>query len=205
MKAAEQFRGIAAPLLRINIDTDAIIPSREIGRVSKEGLADGLFANWRYREPGRREPDPDFILNQPPFDRASILLGGRNFGCGSSREHAVWALAEWGIRAVIAPTFGSIFASNCLMNGLLPVRLEESAIDTIAGAVRADPAGNQVTVDLVRRRVVLDDRWWGFDIGDREREMLLRGLSPIAMTLDQDEVISEFEADDALRRPWASL
>jgi 3-isopropylmalate/(R)-2-methylmalate dehydratase small subunit len=199
------FRDIAAPLMRINVDTDAIIPSREMKRVSKTGLSEGLFANWRYLDPGAREPNPDFILNQAPFDRASILLAGSNFGCGSSREHAVWALKEWGIRAVIAPSFGSIFASNCLNNGVLPVRLDEDTVETISADVMEDPLANQVTVDLEKRRIVSGDRVWEFDIGERERQMLLRGLSPIAMTLQSDDLISEFEADDARRRPWAVL
>ncbi|MEX2123984.1 MAG: 3-isopropylmalate dehydratase small subunit [Woeseia sp.] len=199
------FRGIAAPLMRINVDTDAIIPSREMKRVSKTGLSEGLFANWRYLDPGAREPNPDFILNQAPFDRASILLAGKNFGCGSSREHAVWALKEWGIRAVIAASFGSIFASNCLNNGVLPVRLDEDTVETIAADVMEDPLANQVTVDLEKRRIVSGDRVWEFDIGERERQMLLRGLSPIAMTLQSDDRISKFEADDTRRRPWAVL
>lgn len=203
MTVDSMFHGIAAPLLRINVDTDAIIPSREMRRVSKSGLSDGLFANWRYLDPGTREPNPDFILNQAPFDRASILLGGSNFGCGSSREHAVWALREWGIRAVIAPGFGSIFASNCLNNGLLPVKLEESAVEAIAAAVSEDPLANEVSVDLEHRRIVLGECAWEFDIGERERQMLLRGLSPIAMTLESEDLIGEFEADDARRRPWA--
>lgn len=205
MKMDSTFRGIAAPLLRIDIDTDAIIPSREMKRVSKTGLSEGLFSNWRYLDPGAREPSPDFILNQAPFDRASILLAGSNFGCGSSREHAVWALKEWGIRAVIAPSFGSIFASNCLNNGVLPVCLDKGAVETIAADVLADPLANQVTVDLEKRRIVSGDRAWELAIGERERQMLLRGLSPIAMTLESDELIGEFETDDARRRPWAVL
>jgi 3-isopropylmalate/(R)-2-methylmalate dehydratase small subunit len=199
------FRGIAAPLMRINIDTDAIIPSREMKRVSKTGLAQGLFANWRYLDPGTRELNPDFILNQAPFDRASILLAGSNFGCGSSREHAVWALKEWGIRAVIAPGFGSIFAANCLNNGVLPVRLDEDAVESIAADVMKDPLANKVTVDLEHRRIASGERAWEFKVGERERQMLLRGLSPITMTLESDDLISEFEADDARRRPWAVL
>ncbi|MEX2495577.1 MAG: 3-isopropylmalate dehydratase small subunit [Woeseia sp.] len=197
------FRGIAAPLLRINIDTDAIIPSREMKHVSKSGLAQGLFANWRYLNPGARDPNPDFVLNQAPFDRASILLAGANFGCGSSREHAVWALREWGIRAIIAPSFGSIFASNCLNNGLLPVRLDEDSVEVIAASVMEDPLGNQVTVDLGSRSIHFADRTWYFEIGEREQQMLLRGLSPIALTLESADLIDEFEAGDAKRRPWA--
>ena len=120
---------IAAPLLRINIDTDAIIPSREMKRVSKDGLAEGLFAGWRYQTPGSREENPDFILNQAPYRQARILLSGINFGCGSSREHAVWALHEWGIRAVIAPSFGSIFQGNCVRNGIVPVVLDNAIVE----------------------------------------------------------------------------
>ena len=199
------FRGIAAPLMLINVDTDAIIPSREMKRVSKTGLAEGLFANWRYLDPGAREPNPEFILNQEPFDRASVLVAGSNFGCGSSREHAVWALKEWGIRAVIAPSFGSIFAANCLNNGLLPVRLDEAAVETIAAAVARDPLANPVTVDLEHCRIRLGDQAWDFDVGERERQMLLRGLSPIAMTLESADLIGRFEKEDARRRPWAVL
>lgn len=199
------FHGIAAPLMRIDIDTDAIIPSREIKHVSKTGLAQGLFANWRYLDPGARELNPGFILNQAPFDRASILLAGSNFGCGSSREHAVWALKEWGIRAVIAPSFGSIFATNCLNNGVLPVRLDEDAVESIAADVMKDPLANKVTVDLEHRRIASGERAWEFEVGERERQMLLRGLSPIAMTLESNDLIGEFEADDARRRPWAVL
>ena len=108
-KNSPTLTAIAAPLLRINVDTDAIIPSREMKKVSKTGLADGLFAGWRYKATGSREEDPEFVLNQEPYRRARILLSGMNFGCGSSREHAVWALREWGIRAIIAPSFGAIF------------------------------------------------------------------------------------------------
>ena len=130
MEKFQVHQGVAAPLLRINIDTDAIIPSREMKRVSKHGLGDGLFAAWRYTLPGGREPNPDFILNQSPFDQASILLAGTNFGCGSSREHAVWALVEYGIRAIIAPSFGSIFYNNC-MNLLIGLTDGESHVQHV--------------------------------------------------------------------------
>jgi len=205
MNSDATFTGIAAPLLRINVDTDAIIPSREMKRVAKTGLSDGLFANWRYLDAATRKPDPAFLLNQPPFDRSSILLSGRNFGCGSSREHAVWALKEWGIRAIIAPSFGSIFATNCVNNGVLPIRLDEQVIDGMATQVAADPAGNTVTIDLANRSVSQGGSDWTFDIGDREQQMLLRGLSPIAMTLESDERIRAFEQQYLLERPWARL
>src|SRR5512145_1859336 len=137
---------VAAPLIRANVDTDAIIPSREMKSVSKQGLADGLFAGWRYTTIGGREPDPAFVLNQPAYAGARILLGGENFGCGSSREHAVWALLEYGIRAVI-------FHGNCVRNGILPVRLDAGSIARLAEAVAPDPQQRQLTVDLVTQHV----------------------------------------------------
>src|SRR5690606_18408781 len=124
--------GIAAPLLRANIDTDIIIPSREIRTTTKQGLADGLFAGWPYPDIDARVPNPDFVLNQARYAGATILLGGPNFGCGSSREHAVWALHEFGVRAVIAPSFNAIFYGNCIRNSLAPATLSEEEIATIA-------------------------------------------------------------------------
>lgn len=204
---AEPFRrvtSVAAPLMRINIDTDAIIPSREMKRVSRHGLADGLFAGWRYREPGSREPDPDFVLNRAPYRDAEILLAGRNFGCGSSREHAVWALAEWGIRAVIAPSFGGIFRANCVRNGVLPVAMKEEDMARLTEEIgEEDPL--PVTVDLERRRVSAGELEIPFEISDDDRRMLLEGLDPIAATLRSAEAIEAFEARDREARPWARL
>jgi len=131
MKPFKNISGIAAPLMRINIDTDTIIPSREMKTVSKKGLAGGLFADWRYISTESREENPDFILNQFPYNQAKILLSGSNFGCGSSREHAVWAINEWGIKVIIAPSFGSIFYNNCIKNGVLPINLDEEKIASI--------------------------------------------------------------------------
>jgi len=139
---------VAAPLVRANVDTDAIIPSRHIKTVGRTGLAAGLFAGWRYSDRQGESPNPDFVLNQAPFSNARILLGGENFGCGSSREHAVWALVEYGFRAVLAPSFAPIFFGNSIRNGLLPVVLPASCIDEIEAVVRADPGENPVTVDL---------------------------------------------------------
>lgn len=139
MEKFTRLTAIAAPLLRINIDTDAIIPSREMKRVSKLGLSEGLFAGWRYQSPGSRAENPDFILNREPYRKAQILLSGLNFGCGSSREHAVWALHEWGIRAIIAPSFGSIFQGNCVRNGIVPVILDNAVIETLAPKIESDP------------------------------------------------------------------
>jgi 3-isopropylmalate/(R)-2-methylmalate dehydratase small subunit len=197
---------IAAPILRINIDTDVIIPSREMKRVSKEGLSDGMFANWRYTEPGGREEKADFILNQEPYRQAKILLSGDNFGCGSSREHAVWALHEWGIRAIITPGFGNIFYGNCIRNGILPVVLANDVVENIAAQVEANPAHNLVNVDLSNCTVTAaDGLTHAFEIGSGDREMLLEGLDAIAVTQRRDDEILAFQARDRLKRPWIYL
>mgnify|MGYP001997907834 CR=1 FL=1 len=195
--------GIAVPLLRNNIDTDAIIPSREMKRVSKHGLGEGLFAAWRYTLPGSREADPAFILNDPAYRGASILLAGANFGCGSSREHAVWALHEYGFRVIIAPSFGSIFYSNCVRNGILPVELDEAAIARLAGAVAGDPAGRPLTVDLEAGQVLdPEGRALGFTINPGHRRMLMEGLDVIGLPLERAADIDAFEQADRQRRPW---
>ncbi|MBL8360764.1 MAG: 3-isopropylmalate dehydratase small subunit [Rubrivivax sp.] len=196
-------RGVAAPLLRINVDTDAIIPSREMKRVSKTGLGEGLFAGWRYTEVGGREPDPAFVLNQPDYAGASILLAGVNFGCGSSREHAVWALKEFGIRAVVAPSFGAIFYNNCIRNGLLPVELPEHAVQALADASRG---GAQLRVDLQHCRVEAPTgEAYAFTIQPALREMLLEGLDPVALTLKLQPRIEAYQAADRAQRPWVYL
>jgi 3-isopropylmalate/(R)-2-methylmalate dehydratase small subunit len=195
--------GIAAPIMRINIDTDVIIPSREMKRVSKEGLSDGMFSNWRYTEAGGREENPDFILNQEPYRQASILLSGDNFGCGSSREHAVWAMAEWGIRCIITPGFGNIFYGNCVLNGILPVVLENDVVEELARQVEADPANNLIKVNL-KKCVVTgpDGNKHSFKIAPADQEMLLEGLDGIAVTMRRDDEILAFQGRDRLKRPW---
>lgn len=206
MQAFTTITAVAAPLLRDNIDTDIIIPSREMKSVAKTGLADGLFAGWRYREIGGRDPDPGFVLNQPAYAGTAILLGGGNFGCGSSREHAVWALAEYGIRAVLAPSFAPIFFGNCVRNGIAPVSLPADVIAAIAGSVAQDPAGNRVTVDLRTMRVSLPDgRHWSFEMGAEQREMLLEGLDAIDLTWKWRAQIEAFLAMDRKARPWIYL
>jgi 3-isopropylmalate/(R)-2-methylmalate dehydratase small subunit len=195
-------RGTAAPLLRANIDTDAIIPSREIRQVSKVGLADGLFAGWRYLDERARTPDPAFVLNQPSFAHASILLAGPNFGCGSSREHAVWALREFGIRTIIAPSFGVIFEGNCIRNGLLPVVLEQDTVEQLASETAAGP----LTVDLLNCVVRSPSGTEHcFRIGAQQREMLLEGLDPVALTLRLNDRICAFRERDRRERPWIYL
>jgi 3-isopropylmalate/(R)-2-methylmalate dehydratase small subunit len=182
---------IAAPLIEDNIDTDIIIPSREMRGTGKTGLKDGLFANRRYR-PGTREPDPAFILNRPPFDRARILLAGANFGCGSSREHAAWALHEWGIRAVVAPSFNPIFFGNAVRNGIVPVVLPAEAIAALP---------ETVTVDLEAMTV----EGHSFALPPDARAMLMEGLDPIDLSLKHREAIARWQARDRALRPWAWL
>ena len=206
MEKFTALEAIAAPIMRINIDTDVIIPSREMKRVSKEGLSEGMFANWRYTEPGGREENPDFVLNQAPYRQAQILLSGDNFGCGSSREHAVWALAEWGIRAIITPKFGNIFYGNCVRNGILPVVLPNDVVEDIAAQVEADPAKNTVKVDLTNCTVIAPDgSTHSFEIAPADQEMLLEGLDAIAVTMRRDDEILAFQGRDRLQRPWIYL
>lgn len=186
--------GIAAPLLRDNVDTDAIIPSREMRSTGKTGLADGLFAPWRYLDADARTPNPDFVLNDPAFEKAPVLVGGRNFGCGSSREHAVWALAEYGIRCIIAESFAPIFANNCVRNGVLALTLERSALEAIAG--------RQVHIDLAAQSVACDQQTWPFAIDEEAKTMLLEGLDAIALTLKRQGEIAAWLEADKQQRPY---
>ncbi len=202
MEKFTQHTGVAAPILRGNVDTDAIIPSREMKKVSKLGLGEGLFAGWRYLEVGKREPNPEFVLNQPGYAGASILLSGPNFGCGSSREHAVWALKEFGIRVIIAPSFGAIFANNCIRNGLLPLVLEESSIANIAAWVDADPAGREVCVDLPQQAVYAGEGGYAFEVESGAKRMLVEGLDAIALTQTRWELIEQFHQQREQSRPW---
>ncbi len=207
MKPFVTHEGLAAPIMRVNIDTDTIIPSREMRHVSKRGLGEGLFAGWRYLNGDRkkREINPEFILNRPGYTNASILLAGSNFGCGSSREHAVWALLEYGFRAVIAPSFGSIFYHNAMRNGLLPVRLPEPSINALG--IDADaPDPGRIIIDLQNTTVSSDTgRRFRFNIEPIYKEMLLQGLDAIEMTLKHKELIEKFQAADRQRRGWAYL
>jgi 3-isopropylmalate/(R)-2-methylmalate dehydratase small subunit len=195
-------RAIAAPLLRENIDTDTIIPiQRLVGGSRHSEMGRYAFESWRYLSDGRETPD--FILNREPYRRARILLAGRNFACGSSREGAVWALAQMGFRAVLAPSFGDIFFNNCFQNGVLPVVLAQPTVEAIARQVEADPERNEVTVDLTRCVVVAPDGGeTPFAIDDLRRQGLLEGLDDIALTLRREADIARFQADDRAKRPW---
>lgn len=205
MEPFKVLTAVAAPLLRANIDTDIIIPSREMKTVSKTGLADGLFAGWRYTAIGGREPNPEFVLNQARHAGTQIILGGENFGCGSSREHAVWALHEYGVRSVIAPSFSPIFYGNCVRNGIVPVRLAAATIAAIAAQVEQDPQAFRVTVDLEHCEIRCDDSRWDFAIDAEARDMLLEGLDAIDLTFKSRAQIEEFQRLDRQRRPWIYL
>ena len=197
---------VAAPLMRVNIDTDAIIPSREMKGVTKEGLSVGMFANWRYSDVDAREENPEFVLNRAPFRDAEILLSGENFGCGSSREHAVWALKEWGIRCVIAPSFGTIFYGNCVRNGVLPVMLPEIVVKAFADIAERGEVDDQLTINLPEQKVIgFDGDAHPFEIAPADKEMLVEGLDPIGLTLKRDDEILAFQKQDQTERPWVYL
>jgi len=202
-----QHRGVALPLLRDNIDTDAIIPSREMRTVSRSGLAAGLFAPWRYLDPDARTPNPEFALNQPEYNGASILLAGDNFGCGSSREHAVWALMESSFRAVIAPSFATIFRNNALRNGLLTVALAQHELDELVAWVSADPAAHTIQLDLEACMIESDPEKDKkvFSVDPTARDMLLKGLDEIGLTEQSMDLVTRFEEQDQARRPWVYL
>jgi 3-isopropylmalate/(R)-2-methylmalate dehydratase small subunit len=180
--------GTAAPLRRSNVDTDQIIPAVYLKRVTKTGFEDGLFRAWREQ--------PEFVLNNPAYAEASILVAGPEFGTGSSREHAVWALRDWGFRAVISPRFGDIFRGNALKEGLLPVELELTTVEELWDLVEREPA-TPVTVDLGTRQVRVQDRIWDFPLDDFSRWRLMEGLDDIGLTLRQEDAITAYEQ----RRP----
>lgn len=200
-KSFQTHKGVALPLLNNDISTDAIIPSREIKRVSKKGLGDALFSNLRYKGT-TRTPNPGFILNQKEFDRASILLVGDNFGCGSSREHAVWALVDFGFRVIIGQSFATIFYANCIANAILPIQLSASQIAQIADWCSKDPQSNQVLADLETQTVHAGELVFHFDMIAAERDNLINGLNPIDITLQRRQAILDFMAHDQQQRPW---
>ncbi len=194
--------GVAAPLMRRNIDTDAIIPGKEMTKVEKTGYGDGLFGQWRYTD-GNRKENPEFILNKAPYRNAIILLADANFGCGSSREAAVWALTGFGIRCVIAPSFGPIFYNNSFKNGLLPIILKDSQVHELARQVEESDGSGLVTVDLEKCQVTSPRKQvYPFTVNDIYRKMLLQGLDPIDATLQYESKIAAFQEKDRVNRPW---
>ncbi|HEY3657367.1 MAG TPA: 3-isopropylmalate dehydratase small subunit [Steroidobacteraceae bacterium] len=194
--------GIGAPLLRTNIDTDQITPGHTGMKVQKSGFGSGLFYNWRYLKDG--SDNMEFVLNQPPYREACFLVAGANFGCGSSREFAVWALRDFGIRAVIAPSFGAIFTANCFTNGVLPITLEESSVNALAADLAPDHA--EMSVDLENGAVISPrGTSFPFHVPSLQRERLLEGMDPIEHTLKREPLITAFQQRDAARRPWVYL
>ena len=193
MEAFIKLSGVIAPLDRVNVDTDQIIPAFHLKSIKRDGFEDALFSSWRYNADGT--PNPDFVLNQPAYRNAKVLVAGPNFGCGSSREHAPWALRDYGIRCIIAPSFADIFYSNSFQNGLLPLKLPEDAVRKIMDHVKDHP-GVELNVDLQAQRVWSDDEEIvvEFELDPFRRQCLLEGLDDIGLTLKQEGDISKFEA-----------
>jgi len=202
-------KGLVAPMDRENVDTDAIIPKQFLKSIRKTGFGPNLFDEWRYldagypgQDPASRKPNPDFVLNQTRYKEAGILLARKNFGCGSSREHAPWALMQYGFRAIIAPSFADIFFNNCFKNGLLPVVLSEQEVDHLFNETKAFP-GYQLTIDLERQEVIApDQRTYSFEVTPFRKYCLINGLDDIGLTLRHADKIKAFEAERLLRMPW---
>ncbi|TNF37691.1 MAG: 3-isopropylmalate dehydratase small subunit [Gammaproteobacteria bacterium] len=201
--------GIVAPLDRPNVDTDAIIPKQYLKSIKRSGFGPNAFDDWRYLDPGApdidnntRRVNPDFVLNQPPYDRASILLARENFGCGSSREHAVWALTDFGFRSVIAPSFADIFFNNSFKNGLLPIPLAANIVDQLFAKVDAKK-GYQLTIDLEQQKIITEEGdEIAFEVDAFRKYCLLNGLDDIGLTLQHADVIRAYEARRKQTAPW---
>ncbi|MFM4899047.1 3-isopropylmalate dehydratase small subunit [Aeromonas hydrophila] len=193
MTGFKQHKGIAVPLDSANVDTDAIIPKQFLQKVNRIGFGKHLFHDWRFLDDAGEQPNPEFVLNQPQFAGASILLARENFGCGSSREHAPWALADYGFKTIIAPSFADIFYGNAINNGMVPVRLKEEEVDALFQLVAAQP-GIEIEVDLEANQVRAGSLSFGFEIDEFRRYCLLNGLDAIGLTLQHEAAISAFEA-----------
>lgn len=202
-------KGLVAPMDRENVDTDAIIPKQFLKSIRKTGFGPHLFDEWRYldagypgQDPHSRRPNPDFVLNQPRYTGASVLLARKNFGCGSSREHAPWALDQYGFRAIIAPSYADIFFNNSFKNGLLPIILPEPEVSALFDAVLAFP-GYTLTIDLERQRIVKPQgEEIPFDVQPFRKYCLLNGFDDIGLTLRQSDKIRAFEAERLAAKPW---
>ena len=209
MQAFTTHTGIVAPLDRPNVDTDAIIPKQFLKSIKRSGFGPNAFDDWRYLDPGGPEIDnasrrlnPDFVLNQPPYDQATILLARENFGCGSSREHAVWALDDFGFRAVIAPSFADIFFNNSFKNGLLPIILDTAVVDELFKRTLANP-GLQLSIDLEAQMVSSEgEPVASFEIDAFRKHCLLNGLDDIGLTLQHADEIRAYEEKRKQTTPW---
>ncbi|BCS49110.1 3-isopropylmalate dehydratase small subunit [Aeromonas jandaei] len=193
MTGFKQHKGIVVPLDSANVDTDAIIPKQFLQKVNRIGFGKHLFHDWRFLDDAGEQPNPEFVLNQSQFAGASILLARENFGCGSSREHAPWALADYGFKTIIAPSFADIFYGNAINNGMVPVRLKEEEVDALFQLVAAKP-GIEIDVDLEANQVRAGELSFGFEIDEFRRYCLLNGLDAIGLTLQHEAAISAFEA-----------
>ncbi|MGL5814202.1 MAG: 3-isopropylmalate dehydratase small subunit [Aeromonas sp.] len=193
MTGFKQHKGIAVPLDSVNVDTDAIIPKQFLQKVNRIGFGKHLFHDWRFLDDAGQQPNPEFVLNQPRYAGASILLARENFGCGSSREHAPWALADYGFKTIIAPSFADIFYGNAINNGLVPVRLKDEEVEALFQLVAANP-GQQIEVDLEANQVRAGTLSFGFEIDEFRRYCLLNGLDAIGLTLQHEAAIGAFEA-----------
>ena len=209
MQAFTVHKGLVAPMDRANVDTDAVIPKQFLKSIERTGFGPNLFDAWRYldkgepgQDPARRKPNPDFVLNLPRYQGASVLLARQNFGCGSSREHAPWALEQFGFRALIAPSYADIFFNNCFKNGLLPIVLDEAQVARLFDAVAAFP-GYSLTIDLPRQVIVQPDGVeLPFDVQPFRKYCLLNGFDDIGLTLRHADKIRAFEAERLARLPW---
>ncbi len=209
MDAFTLHTGLVAPMDRANVDTDAIIPKQFLKSIARSGFGPNLFDAWRYLDPGEpgqdpasRRPNPDFVLNQPRYRGASVLIARQNFGCGSSREHAPWALQQYGFRAILAPSYADIFFNNCFKNGLLPIVLSEAQMDRLFDEALAFP-GYELSIDLPRQVVVKPDGTeLPFEVAAFRKYCLVNGFDDIGLTLRHKDKIKAFEAERLARMPW---
>ncbi len=209
MKAFTKLDGLAVPLMRNNVDTDAIIPKQFLKSIKRSGFGVNLFDEWRYLDPGypgqdasTRKPDPDFVLNKDRYQGAQVLIAGDNFGCGSSREHAVWALDDYGIRCVIAPSYADIFFNNSFKSGLLPIAVDAQTVNKLAEQCENNP-GYKLTIDLAEQTIITPDgETINFDVDQFRKECLLEGLDEIGLTLQKRNSIEDYEAKRKHSAPW---
>lgn len=193
MTGFKQHTGLVVPLDAANVDTDAIIPKQFLQKVTRTGFGKHLFHDWRFLDDAGEQPNPDFVMNAPRYQGASILLARENFGCGSSREHAPWALADYGIKVMIAPSFADIFYGNSINNQMVPVRLSEAEVDELFQFVAATE-GAEITVDLETMTVSANGKQYHFEIDEFRRHCLLNGLDNIGLTLQHEDKIAEYES-----------
>ncbi|WP_434357062.1 3-isopropylmalate dehydratase small subunit [Parasalinivibrio latis] len=193
MAGIKQHTGLVAPLDAANVDTDAIIPKQFLQKVTRTGFGKHLFHDWRFLDDAGKQPNPDFVLNAPRYQGASVLLARENFGCGSSREHAPWALDDYGFKVIIAPSFADIFYGNTINNGMVPVRLTDTEVDALFTFVEQNE-GAEVTLDLEAQTVSAGGKTYSFEIDEFRRHCLLNGLDNIGLTLQHEEKIAEYES-----------